>query len=601
MKPKLLRWVGLSGLLLGLWHGGATADPSEALQRLPEADTGQRRGEAQWFAHQAVAAAHPLAAEAGAQMLRQGGNALDAAIAVQAMLSLVEPQSSGIGGGAFLLWWNGQTVQAWDGRETAPAAAGPTLFIGPDGQPLAFADAVASGLSVGVPGVLRMLEQAHRAAGQLPWAQLFAPAIAQAEQGFAIGPRLHSLLQGARSLQADAAARAFYYLPGEPLRPWPVGHVLRNPALAEVLHRVAREGADAFYRGPVAQAIARKVAQAQPRPGLLSAEDLTAYRAVQREPLCTAWRERYRVCGFPPPSSGHITLMQLLGMVPPPAADAPAPGTLPRIDWLYHYSEAARLAYADRALYLADPAFVAAPAGQWASLLAPDYLRQRARLIGPRSLGQASAGQPGPQRSSWAPQPEQAEYGTSHLSVVDRAGRAVAMTSSIEAGFGSGLLVDGGTGLAGGFLLNNQLTDFSFTPTDAQGRLVANRVEPGKRPRSSMAPTLVFDAHSGQLLLNLGSPGGPAIIHFVAKSLLATLDWGWPPGAALALANFGSFNGPTWLETGQFPDNYSTALRQRGQAVITLDLPSGVQLIQRQGEGWAAAADPRREGAVRGQ
>ncbi len=545
-----------------------------------------------------VAAAHPLATDAGYQMLRAGGSALDAAIAVQMVLTLVEPQSSGIGGGAFLMHADGQQVQAWDGRETAPAAADERAFLGPDGKPLPAAQAVLGGRAVAVPGAVRMLEAAHRVHGVLPWRQLFGPAIRLAEQGFPLGPRLHTQLRAEKALPADPQARAYFYAAdGQPL---PVGTLLRNPALAAVLRALAGQGSDALHRGPVAADLVARV-RGHAVPGPMTEADLAGYTPMLREPLCTLWRVRYRVCGFPPPSSGHLAVMQILGMLdqlpPPPQA---LDGSVPGVDWLHQYTEAARLAFADRALYVGDPAFVPAPAGRWTSLLDGNYLRQRAALVGPRSMNVAAPGRPAGATVAFSAMPDQPESGTSHISVVDAQGRAVAMTTTIEAVFGARLMADGGTGLPGGYLLNNQMTDFSSTPADAQGRPVANRIQPGKRPRSSMSPTLVFDAQDNRLLLSLGSPGGPAIIHFTARTLLATLQWGLDVQRAIALPHAGSYNGPTVLEKGRFSPATVQALRDRGHVVLEADMTSGLQAIQRTPGGWFGGADPRREGTVRG-
>ncbi|MCX7660720.1 MULTISPECIES: gamma-glutamyltransferase family protein [Caldimonas] len=583
-------------LLLGC---AAAPTPDTARPHQPEAASGVRQHSAVLVREQAVAAAHPLAADAGWRMLRAGGTAADAAIAAQLVLTLVEPQSSGIGGGAFLLHWDGQRLDAWDGRETAPAAADEGLFLDAQGRPLPFREAVVGGLSVGTPGLMRLLEAVHRAHGRLPWAQLFEPAIALADEGFAVGPRLHALLRSDEHLRRDPAAAAYFYGPDG--APHPVGHRLRNPALAAILRTLAREGADAFYRGPIARSIVAKVRNHPVRPGRLSEADLAAYQVRRREALCSPWRT-WQVCGFPPPSSGHLAIAQILGLlehVAPPAAARPA--ALPGPDFLHAYAEASRLAFADRAQYVADPDFVAPPAGHWSSLLAPAYLAERARLISPHAMPRARPGRPGGQHSVWAPQPEAPERGTSHLSVIDREGRAVAMTTTIEDAFGARQLVDGGTGLPGGFLLNNQLTDFAFVPTDAHGRPVANRVEPGKRPRSSMSPTLVFERAGGQLVLNVGSPGGAWIIHYTAKVLLGTLAWGLDAQQAIDQPNFGTTGGPLLLEEGRFPAATLEALRRRGHTVREAPMTSGAQALQRQPRGWLGAADPRREGAVRGQ
>ncbi|GCL63665.1 gamma-glutamyltransferase family protein [Pseudaquabacterium pictum] len=559
------------------------------------------------FSRFGVAAANPLATAAGLQILQAGGSAVDAAVAVQMVLTLVEPQSSGIGGGAFLLHWDGQAVQAWDGRETAPAAADERLFLGADGKPVPFQQAVVGGRSVGVPGAVRLLEAAHRAHGRLPWSQLLQPAIGLAERGFAVSARLHQQLAEEQALRSDPQARAYFYRADG--SPHPVGTLLRNPALAAVLRRIAAEGSAALHTGPVADDIVRRVRGHVGAPGRLAAADLAGYAAKQREPLCTDWLASYRVCGMPPPSSGHLAIMQILGILErlpllPDPLRGDQPGMragAPSADWLHAYTEAARLAFADRAQYVADPDFVDAPPGGWGSLLDDAYLQQRAGLVGERSLGRATPGTPGGTRSAWAPMADQPEHGTSHISIVDAQGRAVAMTTTIEAVFGSRLMSDGGTGLAGGFLLNNQLTDFALAPTDAQGRPVANRVQPGKRPRSSMSPTLVFDRRTGQLLMSLGSPGGPAIIHFTAKTLLGSLPWGLNAQQAIDLPNFGSFNGPTVLEAGRFAPATVAALKARGHTVVETDLPSGLQALQRTPTGWFGGADPRREGVVMGE
>ena len=553
----------------------------------------------------AVAAANPLAAQAGLDILRAGGSAVDAAIAVQMVLTLVEPQSSGIGGGAFLLHHDGRRVQAFDGRETAPLAVDERLFLDADGKPLPFRQAVASGRSVGVPGAVAMLAMAHRQHGKLPWARLFEPAIRLAEKGFAVSPRLHTLLKSESVLPSDpVAARYFFDANGQP---HPVGHLLKNPELAAVLRALATQGPAALHQGVVAQAVVDKVRQHPALPGALSLDDLARYQPKEREALChdhTAAGRALRICGFPPPSSGALAIGQILGLLARTPQGAVPLGAAPGADWLHTYMEASRLAFADRAQYLADPDFVTAPAGRWESLLDPGYLDERARLIGPTRAAKAEPGQPGGERSAWARMPDQPEYGTSHISIVDRHGNALAMTTTIEAGFGARLMVTTDPSRPGGFLLNNQLTDFSFAPTDAQGRPVANRVAPGKRPRSSMSPTLVFDKASGALLMSTGSPGGALIIHFTAKTLLGTLGGGLTPQAAIDLPNFGTLGGPVMLEAGRFPSAAVKALEQRGHTVNETPMPSGLQAIQRgvkDGRAvWLGGADPRREGVVAG-
>jgi gamma-glutamyltranspeptidase/glutathione hydrolase len=565
----------------------------------------------------AVAAANPLATEAGLQILRAGGSAVDAAIAVQMVLALVEPQSSGLGGGAFLLHFDGKTTQAFDGRETAPAGATPTLFLDASGKPPPFASAVVGGRAVGVPGTVAMLALAHQQHGRLPWAQLFVPAIALANAGFAVSPRMATLLAKETALKADPVAAAYFY--DSQGTPWPAGHVLRNPELAAVLQRIALEGPNALMRGDVARAISAKVQHHPSNPGTLSEQDLAAYQPLVRQSLCfdytvaarpagtppTATPRDYRICGMPPPSSGAIAIGQILGQLQHTAANAmPLAQGVPSADWLHLYTESARLAFADRAQYVADPAFVAAPGGDWASLLAPGYLAQRARAIDscPNSPRMPSAppGNPGTVAVAYAPMPDQVEYGTSHISVVDAQGNALAMTTTIEDAWGARQMVNRGVGLTGGFLLNNELTDFSFVPTDAAGKPIANRVEPGKRPRSSMAPTLVFDKASGQLLASVGSPGGAFIIHFTAKTLYGMLHWGQSAQQAIDLPNFGTVGGPLLLEADRFDAATIQALQARGHTVVQAPLPSGLQAIERTTTGYFGGADPRREGVVLG-
>jgi gamma-glutamyltranspeptidase/glutathione hydrolase len=587
----------------------ATQPNSSSTPLQPEIGTGFTRKADVVTQKFAVAAANPWATQAGFDILKAGGSAVDAAIAVQMVLGLVEPQSSGIGGGAFLLHSmageGAQKVQAFDGRETAPAAATEDMLLNADGKPLAFHVAVVGGRSVGTPGVLRMLAQVHAQHGKLPWAKLFEPAINLANQGFAISPRLHAQLKVDAYLRSDPTARAYFYQAnGEPHA---VGHVLRNPELAGVLQRIANEGVQAFYSGDVAEAVVRKVQQHPSNPGRLALTDLANYQAKERTPLCfdhAAASRMYRVCGFPPPSSGSIAIGQILGMLQhTPASLMTSPlemvDSTPDPRWLHLYTEASRLAFADRAQYVADPDFAPAPSGEWQSLLSPVYLRERAKLIRPTAMPQALPGVPvHAQRSSFAPMVDQPEYGTSHISIVDGQGNALAMTTTIEDAFGSRQMVKG-------FLLNNELTDFSFAPRDAQGRPVANCVQPNKRPRSSMSPTLVFDKATGQLVMSVGSPGGAMIIHFTAKTLYGVLNWGLSPQQAIALPNFGSVGGPLVLEGGRFAPATLAALRERGHEVREQALTSGLQAVVKQNSHrhtvWVSGADPRREGLVLGE
>jgi gamma-glutamyltranspeptidase/glutathione hydrolase len=515
-----------------------------------------------------VAAAHPLAVDAGYDVLRRGGSALDAAIAVQMVLGLVEPESSGIGGGAFLLYWSesDKSLRSYDGRETAPAAARADRFLEKNKTPMGFVDAVVGGRSVGVPGVLRMLELAHARHGRLPWRQLFQPAIAAAEQGFALSPRLHALLERETYLASDPEARRIFYPDGKARA---AGARIVNPDYASTLRLVAEQGVDAFYRGQIAKDIVRAV-RSHAKPGDLTEQDLAGYRALEREPLCGPYRH-WRVCSMAPPSAGGVAVLQILGILertafaraPPLSADA-----------VHLFSEAGRLAYADRAKYLGDPAFQDVPVGR---LLDPKYLDARAKLIGARSMRTALPG-------------DTEAAGTSHISIVDAQGNVASMTTTIEATFGSRIMVRG-------FLLNNELTDFDFVPGGA------NEIAPGKRPRSSMAPTIVFAADGemrGTVRLAVGSPGGPNIINYVAKSLVAMLDWGLDAQAAAAAPNFGSRNGPTLLETGSFYEAMKGPLEARGHAVEANPLTSGVHAVERMPGGWRGGADPRREGTARG-
>jgi len=571
----------------------------------PELGSGYRADlTTQHAQHHMAAAANPLAAEAGREMLRQGGSAIDAAIAMQAVLTLVEPQSSGIGGGAFIMLWDGKNVHAYDGRETAPAGATERLFLKADGQPMAFTDAQIGGRSVATPGVLRALDMAHKKTGRLQWAKLFEPAIRLSEQGFAISPRLHSLIAADRFIphSPDMAA---YFLNADGT-PKATGTLLKNPALAAVFKRIAQEGPDALYNGPIAEEIARKV-QGNHNAGSLSATDLKGYAAKERVPLCSDYK-RWKICGMPPPSSGGIAIAQIMGTLQAleardprlaiapmrPVKSASPAGLEPVPEAVHLIAEAGRLAFADRALYVADADFVPVPV---AGLVAPSYLAQRAALIGERSLGIAKPGQPAGIQVAYAPDRSPLRISTSQVVAVDDWGGAVSMTTTVEAAFGSHLMVQG-------FVLNNQMTDFSFI-AEENGQPVANRVQPGKRPRSAMAPTLVFDRQSGELLATLGSPGGSQIIEYVSKSLVAMLDWNLDPQAAISLPNFGSRNGATELESGLFSPVLKQALKDKGHALSEIEMTSGIQAIIRtrdaQGKvSLSGGADPRREGEAYG-
>lgn len=615
LRPAFQTPLLATALATALLVGGCASAPPFAysVPQQPEGASGYTEKPGWATTKFAVAAANPLATDAGYQVLKAGGSAIDAAIAVQMVLTLVEPQSSGIGGGAFMLHSSGSKVEAFDGRETAPAAVDEKLFIGADGKPLAFIDGVVGGRSVGVPGTVRMLEVAHKQYGRLPWAQLFVPAITLAEGGFKVSARLNTLLKTEQHLKKDPVAAAYFYKPtGEPLD---VGATLRNQPLADVLKKIASSGSKGLLEGDVAQAIVAKVQGHPTNPGKLSLADLSGYQVKKREPICHDYRAQardYRICGMPPPSSGAIAVGQILGILGNTAAAnqplvtgtsgvAGVPGPTPSADWLHLYTEASRLAFADRAQYLGDPDFVQAPGGNWMSLLDPAYLADRAKLIaaqpGGQSMKVAKPGLPGGMKSAYAPMPDQPEYGTSHISIVDAYGNAIAMTTTIEDAFGARQMVRG-------FLLNNELTDFSFAPTDAEGKPVANRVQPNKRPRSSMAPTLVFDKATGQLVMSGGSPGGALIIHYTAKTIYGVLNWGMMPQQAINLPNFGSLNGPSLLEEKRFAPATVEALKARGAEVREMNMTSGLQAITRgQAHGtpvWLGGADPRREGVVMG-
>lgn len=530
---------------------------------------------------QMIAAANPLAAEAGLEVLRAGGSAVDAAIAAEAVLGLVEPQSSGLGGGAFLLHYDAEAkaVSAYDGRESAPAAAGPDLFLDDAGQPMDFWQAVVGGRSVGVPGLVRMLELAHRDHGRLPWRRLFEPAIRLAEEGFKVSPRLHGLIAGDEHLPKLAAARAYFYdAEGAPLA---VGHVLKNPAYAASLRRIAEAGAEGFYQGQTAAAIVAAVRGIEDNPGRMSGADLAGYRAKRREVLCAPYRS-WRICGMPPPTSGGVAVLQIMSLLerfdlaghPPGAPQA-----------LHLVAEASRLAFADRNFFLADADFVDVPLDR---LLDRGYLARRAALIAPdRAMGRA---EPGFALDQGAMPAQLDPPATTHLAVIDRWGNAVSMTASIESAFGSRVM-------AAGFLLNNELTDFSFQP-EADGKPVANRVEGGKRPRSSMSPTLVLDGQGG-LVMAVGSPGGSRIIGYVVKALVAALDWGLDVQQAVSFPNFVNRNGATDLEAGTALAAIAEGLEALGHEVKLREMTSGLHAIRVRPDGTLeGAADPRREGVV---
>lgn len=580
------RLMRLTGLLAGIPCAVLLAASALHAFDMPEGASGLTPKPLVEAERHMVVAAHPLAAEAGLAMLRQGGSAIDAGIAAQMVLNLVEPQSSGIGGGAFMLYWDAaaKTLTSYDGRETAPAGATPELFLGEDGEPLPRAAAMHSGLSVGVPGVLAALWLVHDQYGRLPWAALFEPAIALAREGFAVSPRLAAMLSKADPDSFAPSARA-YFLDSDG-RPRPEGYTLKNPELADTFEIIARDGLDGFYRGAIAAGIAGAVRNDPRRPGSLSVGDLENYSAKPRRPVCAEYRAR-KVCGAGPPSSGAVAVGQVLRMVGPfDLGESPLEPEAAHV-----IAEAERLAFADRARYVADPDFVPVPV---AGLLDEDYLAGRRALIDPaRAQESVAAGTPPVVPvSAFGRDNTKEKGGTSHISIVDNWGDAFSMTTSIEHAFGARTMVRG-------FLLNNQLTDFSFVPTDEEGRSVANRVEPGKRPRSSMDPTMVF-GEDGALDYVLGSPGGPAIIMFNLKALFALIDWKMDTAEAAALLNFGGIPNGVLVESGPAGDAVAAALAAKGHTVRRMDLTSGQHIIAVTPDGLQGGADPRREGVALG-
>jgi gamma-glutamyltranspeptidase / glutathione hydrolase len=582
--PRLAA-IALAILIALLPHTAEHAGRVHALE-LPEGASGLAPKPLVTAKKHMVVAAHPLAAEAGLAMLRQGGSAIDAGIATQMVLTLVEPQSSGIGGGAFILYWDAaaRDLASFDGRETAPASATPDLFLDADGKPLPRKEAMASGLSVGVPGVLAALKLMHGKYGKLPWAELFQPAIVLARDGFQVSPRLAQMLAEADPKTFTPEARAYFF--DEAGRPWPAGYKLKNPALADTLSLIARDGIAPFYEGEIARDIAQAVQNDPRRPGGLTQEDLAKYRAKEREPVCTDYRD-YRVCGAGPPSSGAVAVGQVLGMIEPFDLGSD-PVQLPATHLIV---EAQRLAFADRARFLADPDFIKVPTD---ALLDEAYLAERRALIDPdRAQKEVEAGSPpNVQQGAFGLDSSQGRGGTSQVSVVDDEGNAFSMTTSIESAFGARSMVRG-------FLLNNQLTDFSFESVDQEGIPIANRVEGGKRPRSSMDPTIVF-GKDGKPAYVLGSPGGPAIIFFNLKALIALIDWDLDPAQAAALVNFGGAGQRLLLEEGAEWDQLATGLAGMGHEVKRMSLTSGLHIIAITPEGLDGGADPRREGVALG-
>lgn len=536
-----------------------------------------------------VAAANPLATEAGRDVIARGGNAIDAMVAVQAMLGLVEPQSSGLGGGAFLVYYDAKSgkLTTFDGRETAPMEATPKLFLDDKGQPLKFMDGVVGGRSVGTPGTVRLLEEAHKRYGKAEWASLLKPAETLATEGFKVSPRLASLIasEGDRLKKYTEPRSYFFDTSGAALR---AGVPLKNPAYAETLAVLGKGGADAFYKGRIAEAIVKTVREAADNPGVLSLADLSNYRVVEREPVCFAYRA-LDVCGMGPPSSGGIAIGQMLGLVENFDLKALGPKN---VDSWRIIGDAQRLAFADRERYVADTDFVPLPIK---GLLDKTYLGGRAKLLdGDKALTNdaVKAGEPEWDHALLFGRDAAIELpSTSHFVIVDKDGNVVSMTTTIESGFGSRLMTNG-------FLLNNELTDFSFKTHDG-GLPIANRVEPGKRPRSSMAPTIVMK--DGKPLLAIGSPGGSQIIGYVAQALIAYIDWGMPVEAIVSqphlINRFGTYD----IEAGTSAEGLAGPLKALGYEVKPGEMNSGLHAIEITAEGLIGSADPRREGVAAGE
>jgi gamma-glutamyltranspeptidase/glutathione hydrolase len=557
-------------------------------QAAPEAATGWMGRTLATAKSQMVSAANPYAVEAGLEILRAGGSAADAAIAVQLVLNLVEPQSSGIGGGAFILHWNAERkeLRTYDGRETAPMAAKPDRFL-VEGEPRGIEDAIYSGLSIGVPGTLRALELLHKQQGKLPWARLFAPAIKLAADGFRVPSRLHLLLRWYGADSFSPAARRYFFDQTGSARP--SGYLLRNPEFAATLRVIAERGADAFYTGPIAEAIVRAV-QTAPNAGDMTLADLAGYRAKEREPLCATYRDN-RICSMGPPSSGGIAVAQTLKLLEPFDLGT-SPTSAMNGKALHLIAEAQKLAFADRDHYIGDPDFVPAPSG----LLESRYLDTRRALIdqGAAMLRPSPGKLPEVGSRTLGDDETVEQPGTSHFSIVDAGGNVLSMTTTIESAFGSGVWT-------GGFLLNNELTDFAFRPVDRSGRPLANAVGPGKRPRSSMAPIIAFDAE-GRPWAALGSVGGSRIILYVVKALVALIDWRVDAQEATTLMNFGSRGGPFEIEVDHAQAVWhALKVKPYGHRVSADLLTSGTHIILMRKDGTLeGGADPRREGAARG-
>ncbi|WP_063374229.1 gamma-glutamyltransferase [Pseudoalteromonas luteoviolacea] len=554
--------------------------------REPEASTGFTLKKEKISEKYMVVAANPHASKAGQLMLQQGGNAIDAAIAAQLVLTLVEPQSSGIGGGAFILHYDKSNdyLTTFDGRETAPKKATHKLFLDKEGKPVRWLEAVVGGRSVGVPGIIHAMKQAHDKYGKLKWRKLFIPAIELANKGFAVSPRLHMLLKKEFNpgLTKLSPAKDYFYPDGKPLA---IGTIVKNPELAKIYKEIAEYGPKAFYEGKYAEDMVRAVQKSEIAPGKLSMEDLANYQSKERAPVCTSYHE-YKVCSMAPPSSGGLTVLQILKLLEGKKLAQYKPNAPEAV---HLFTQASRLAFADRNHFIADPDFVNVPTQ---GLLNPVYLKSRAKLIGERDNQNVPVGDPTMGQIAYAQDNSYELPSTSHLSIVDSKGNAVSMTSSIEMGFGSTVMVNG-------YLLNNQLTDFSLSPKIG-GQWVANRVEPNKRPRSSMSPVMVFNK-DGSLKLVVGSPGGSRIINYVAQTVIGVLDWGLTPQQAINLPRITNRNKYTTLEKGTGLKAIKPWLESKGHTVRISDLNSGIHAIEIKEGLLFGGADPRREGVALGE
>ena len=560
----------------------------QASQAVPEAFTGLNYKKATYSANGMVSAANPHAVNAGVKMIEQGGNAIDAVVAIQLVLTLVEPQSSGIGGGAFMLWYDNvkKELTTFDGRETAPESATPELFVGQNGKAIPWIKALVGGRSVGTPGVLEMLWQVHQQYGKLPWKKLFQPAIKLAQDGFIVSPRLATLVQikfnpGLTQLKA---ARNYFYPNGKVIE---AGQLLKNPEYAATLIRISEKGISDFYQGQTAKGIVEAVKNSEIAPGKLTLGDLKNYKSKRRDAVCMDYRGEtgdYEVCSMGPPSSGGLTVLQILKLLEPYQLNK---HTVDSLETVHLYTQAAKLAYADRDKYLADSDFVSVPNTQ--HYLDKDYLDSRRQLISLKAdMGHAKAGDIS--INDFAPNEDISQPNTSHISIIDKKGNALSMTTTIEMGFGSAVMAEG-------FLLNNQLTDFSLSPK-RNGKLVANRVAANKRPRSSLTPVIIFKGDKGYAVI--GSPGGSQIINYVGYALIGLLDFGMDMKQVVDMPRISNRNGATSLEKGTKVAKLFTQLEKMGHKVKVVNLNSGIQGVLKTDKGWQGAADPRREGTAIG-